>query len=165
MKQLAKLLPPGTNANQEISACLLLLFVELGISFGYLFEFSTALGNLYYTKGGKRYLWSDALMPTLDELLWGKLFGFAILVAGCIALAAGHYAAFYRESKSIYLMKRLEDSTELHRRCLTLPVLCLCCGILLFFTLVGLYALLYYRLTPAQCLPASQTLKLWRCIL
>lgn len=164
-RKLSKLLPPGAEVKQTLYSCLLLLFVELGISFGYLFVFFDHLNSLYYVKFRKRYLFEDAMMPTLNELLAGKLFGFVILAAGCIALAVGHYLMFTRESKSIYLMKRLKDPADLHRRCLTVPALCLACGVVLAALLLGLYTLLYFWLTPTQCLPLNQTFQLWRCML
>lgn len=164
-RKIDKMIPPGTDVKQEILSCLLLLFMELGISFGYLVVFFANRNALYYTKGGKRYLLADAVMPALDELMEGKMAGFLILFCGCMGWVIAHYASFYRESKSIYLMKRLESASELHKRCLAVPGFCLLCGLILMGLLLLVYSLMYYNLTPAQCLPEPGPFELWRCIL
>ncbi|MGN0267109.1 MAG: hypothetical protein ACI4D7_05465 [Lachnospiraceae bacterium] len=164
-KKLEKRIPPGADPVQELCSCMVLLLLEFVISLGYLSAYYNHLDNLYYIKGRKKYLLEGAVMPSLNELMQGRMFGFVILICGCMVLAAVHYVSFYRESKSIYLMKRLKSASELHKRCLALPVLCILCGIILMVILIALYSFIYYNLTPAQCLPEPIPFDLWRCIL
>lgn len=164
-KRIEKLVPPGTDVRKELLNCLLLLLAEFGISLCFPVRFSNALDGLYHTVGGKKVLLEGAVMSTFNELTDGALLGLPIVLAGCIALAAVHYASFYRESRSIYLMKRIGDPLELHRRCLSVPALCLMAGLLLGGLLMGLYVLLYHGLTPAGCLPGRVPFDFWRCIL
>ena len=63
---------------------------------------------------------------------------------------------------SIYLMRRLPDRWELHRRCLVFPfaglVLCVAAA---FLTVVLCYAC-YMIATPEICLTPGQWQKYWR---
>ncbi len=60
--------------------------------------------------------------PEFPECLGVALYGFGIVAAGLVVLAAWHYAFFYRGARSDYLMRRLPDRWELHLRCLAVPV-------------------------------------------
>lgn len=165
-KKLEKLIPPGADPVQELCSCMVLLLLEFVISLTFLGTFNHQLNELYvYSQGKRIHLIPDAVMPSLNELMQRKLSGFLILLCGCMVLAAVHYISFYRESKSIYLMKRLKSASELHKRCLALPVLCIFCGIILMVILIAVYSFIYYSLTPAQCRPEPIHFDLWRCIL
>ena len=62
-------------------------------------------------------------------------------------------------------MRRLPDPWELHRRCLTLPLLAaglsLLCGAAFFFLYFGIYL----AATPAQSLAPGQWQKIWSVML
>lgn len=64
-----------------------------------------------------------------------------------------HYSCHTRDSMPIYLMRRLPDKWELHRRCWTVPVLACLVELLVFAVGIGLCWLLWYVATPAGCLP------------
>ena len=57
----------------------------------------------------------------LNYYVYGCLFIFVILVIWSLTLVFTHYASFYRNSRSIYVMKRVKSRWELHRRCLAFP--------------------------------------------
>lgn len=63
-------------------------------------------------------------------------------------------------AKSIYLMGRLPDRWELHRRCLTLPLGWLLSAVLLPVLTLLVYYGIYYLITPAACLRPGQLAKL-----
>lgn len=63
------------------------------------------------------------LEPEFSECLGVALYGFGIVAAGLIVLAAWHYASFYQGARSDYLMRRLPNRWELHTRCLLVPVM------------------------------------------
>ena len=86
-------------------------------------------------------------------------------LAAAILFMLGFIVYFYfyhrQESRSIYLMRRLPDRWELHRRCLTAPL----AGIVFYaaatFTLILITFAIYMWATPAECLTAGQWGKIW----
>ncbi len=55
-----------------------------------------------------------------DDMLWPSLWGFWFALIIPPVQAVQNYQSHYRGSRSIYLMRRLPDRWELHRRCLIL---------------------------------------------
>lgn len=102
----------------------------------------------------------------IRELVPGRIITpFPELMAGipylgfwCYLLLMGiqlwrHYHYHTRGAMPIYLMRRLPDKWELHRRCWTLPILSAAAEVLLFTALTLLCWLLYRFATPAGHLP------------
>lgn len=88
-------------------------------------------------------------------------FPFTLVVVGAILLAVWNYLGFRRETKSVYLMKRLPDRWELSRRCLALPLLTLlACGVLVPL-LTGLFYGLYLYLPPPEAIPPDNGKIFW----
>ena len=108
--------------------------------------------------------WSDGtkVMPDFAELISGCFNGFFILGTAMLVFILYHYAYHHQGSRPIYLMRRLPRRTELHRRCLTIPLLaalgCMCAVLLLCFIYFGVYMLF----TPHIYLAPDQWGKLWR---
>ena len=83
------------------------------------------------------------------------------------SMAAMHYVYHWKGSRSIYLMRRLPNPWELHRRCLTLPAL----GIVFFlifgaaemFIMYGIYLLAAPDGTVAPD-QFEKLIELWRVI-
>ena len=94
-------------------------------------------------------LWPFSSLATFEEILGNCLGGYLILMIGMIFLGIYHYALHYRGSKSIYLMRRLPDQKELHRRCLTFPVAGILISLLLFLCLLAGYYCIYRFCTPS----------------
>lgn len=63
------------------------------------------------------------------------------------------YQFFRQGSKSIYLMRRLPDPWELHRRCWGRPLIYTAGSLVLMGGILVFYYLLYLLLTPKGCLP------------
>ena len=82
--------------------------------------------------------------------------GFSLLFLGAAILAAYNYSGFRNGSKSYYLMRRLPDKWEYHRRCLALPLAATLAGLVLIPVLMGLFYVLYLHATPEQCLQPGQ---------
>lgn len=101
-------------------------------------------------------------MPDLADLLFGSMAGFWVVVACMGALAAYHYYYHYNGSKSIYLMRRLKNPLELHKRCLTLPVLAAGITFAIAFLLLCAYYGCYMSAVPAEYLTPGQWEKIWR---
>ena len=163
--KLYKWMPPGSSLRTELALCGLAAFVMIFCwSAGFFTAYQDALSQLYTTRYGVRVLRTSVMMAPVSELLhhrFAGLWGYALC---CLGLAAAHYASFYRESKSIYVMKRLPRARELHIRALTLPVAALAAGILLVALLLGVYLLVYFCATPAQCIPGAVALNIWEVL-
>ncbi|MBQ4562859.1 MAG: hypothetical protein IJA58_00090, partial [Lachnospiraceae bacterium] len=131
----------------------------------------TTVGNLYeykwklaengaYQKVGYG-LKDGAMMPAVSELLGGSRIGFALVGLLIVIFAVNHYRHYRQESMSIYLMKRLPNRWEYHRRNLTLPVMFMG-AVLAAMVLTELICYGgYLALTPAGCLPAGQWEVFW----
>lgn len=166
---LQRLVPPGVNAQQELHWICGGWALSLLYSLGFVTGYSQERNNLYMTvttsAGRQRVLRSGAVMPDFADLLGTHLYGFLLVALCVLAVVVYHYLYHRQGSKSIYLMRRLPDGMELHRRCWTLPVLGALASILLAFVLLMIYYAVYILVTPKSCLPPDQWQKLWSVIL
>lgn len=130
------------------------LFFAFLFSTTFLMEYESTWSGLWRDKE-KKILWEQANMPPFFELLDKALLGYLVLAVGMAVMAGYSYLYFYRDSRSIYLMRRLPDGKELPRRCLTLPA----AGGAVCAAAAGLTGLIYYGIyvcfTPPACLPAG----------
>ncbi len=158
-----RLAPPGFSLEVEVVFFGLAAAIAVLFSFLYLSDLSTAVRSLYdHFDTAQQVLRHDAVMPDFKELLGTHLNGFPLLACSTVLFAAIHYASFYQGSKSIYLMRRLPNRWELHKRCLALPIMGAAAALLLGFLLLLLYFWIYLLRTPAPCLTPHQWAKLWR---
>ena len=101
----------------------------------------------------EKVLRKDTVIVPFHQLLDGFFFCFYIVATVMLCFIIFHYAYFRQGSMSIYLMKRLPDRRELHRRALTVP----CLGALGTFAVAAVTAFLcyiiYLTVTPKVCLP------------
>lgn len=157
-----KNLPPGMNPGEERK------FVKIGLVLSALLggldliQYFTELSNLYRYREGKRWLDESMTMPDFAEIFVRFPIGFSILAVCMLGFVVYHYVYYYRESKSIYLMRRLPNRFEIHRRAWTYPLwvilLCVVCTVVLFWLFFGLYL----WITPNACLVPGQLWRLWR---
>jgi len=127
-----------------------------------LIQYFTELSNLYRYREGKRWLDESMTMPDFAEIFVRFPIGFSILAVCMLGFVIYHYVYYYRGSKSIYLMRRLPNRFEIHRRAWTYPLcvilLCVVCVVVLFWLFFGLYL----WITPNACLMPGQLWRLWR---
>jgi len=165
MNFLTKNAPPGADILVQTNRFFAGL-VGIGLwSLGFLFRYSSARNHLFYTGEFGRYLKSDAMMPEFRYLIGNAMLGVwvtLLILALCVIL---NYHSFHQGSKSIYLMKRLPDPMELHRRCVLLPALGAALCLLLREILMIVYFTVYMLATPDRCLPPDQWQKLWSVLL
>lgn len=130
-------------------------------------QFSAARSALYTGEPGASALREGIQMEYFADLITSQghvsnwfsepvFFHFLFLFLGAILLAVYNYSGFRNGSKSHYLMRRLPDRWEYHRRCLTLPLLTILAGLVLIPVLLGLYYAIYIHFTPEQCLQPDQ---------
>lgn len=114
-------------------------------------DFADLLGSRFWFPSW-RILYSDkpVFMPVL------------LLVLVSIGFAIYHYVTLRQGAKSNYLMGRLPDKKELHRRCLTFPLLMVLAGVVLVAVLLPIFYGAYLLATPAGTMPPDQLAKLWQ---
>ena len=117
-------------------------------------SYSDAYDSLWHHRGSLRIMLREgAIMPGFFEILSGSETVFLMVCAAMPFWALYHYSYHFNGSKSIYLMRRLPESWELHRRCLVGPAVGLLGALSLQGLLGVLYCLIYIFVTPRQCLP------------
>lgn len=160
--KLVKYAPPGYDLSFDQTFYFVGLGIATALSFSYFLRFWEKKGDLYTYHLGEKELRPDAIMPDFIDIFEGSLGGYFILSLCMLLLIALRYAYYYQNSKSIYLMKRLPDKFELHRRSIILPVMAaLSCAVIAFLVLL-LYFGHYMLFTPDACLTPGQWAKIWR---
>lgn len=161
MERIARWAPPGLNYKKELQSFFAALSASLIWSMGCILRIFDARYNLYERQGSASVLRQGAAMPAFRSLWRGAPVGFQLLALVMPAMALWHYLYHYRETRSIYLMRRLPDPWVLHRRCLTLPAAgLLICGLAALCQLFICYGI-YLLAAPEGCLPSGQGQSLW----
>ena len=99
-----------------------------------------------------RGYYENLYMLPFSEIMGSALWGFALTALCLAAVAAWHYVCHRQGSRADYLMRRLPDRWELHRRCLAIPLAGILTAALLALALRGFYWWLYLTFTPPECL-------------
>ena len=149
--------PPGFDVKKEIH-----LFAGLhagAVTFflmTFLVRFQDAYQKLFWIHGNTKVLNPDRTMAEFTELTEYSFAGFAIAALCMLGYIFIHYRYHWQDSMSIYLMKRLPDKMELHRRCLTLPLMASAATLLMAAALAAASFAVYMLATPESALPADQ---------
>ena len=155
-KKLEKYTPPGIEFADEFKLCLIWWGTAIGYSISFLGKYLTARANLYAYSLTGVVLREGAVVPRFYDLIHEGLDsfdGFLMFYLVMLGVLVYHYIYYYQGCKSIYLMRRLPDSWEMHRRNITLPLAMIAIGALTQLALWMLYYGIYLTCTPAQCLP------------
>lgn len=114
----------------------------------------TALSAVrYFTTDGTLYVIPGVVMEYFPRLLKGTNLTLLFYLAICVSWAADNYLGAHRNTKSVYLMRRLPDRWEYHRRCVGLPLLAALLCILLRLVLIPVFFQIYLHATPMEALP------------
>lgn len=159
---LKKLVPPGMEYKPELKFYITGLVCAGLFSFSFLIRYIDARYALYNHEGYKSVLIDGVKIADFRELLGIALAGFAFVAVCMLGFIVYHYLYYRQGSKSIYLMKRLPDKFELHKRAIALPLLAILGCLVAALILMLLYFALYMLATPKQCLLPNQWQKLWR---
>lgn len=162
---LTRYAPPGVDIYREKKWFVAGMLTGVFCSMDFFIRYFNRRANLYIRAGTKMVLDTNAVMPDFAEVLGGSLLFFLIPAVFMAATALYHYAYHYQGSRSIYLMRRLPDRLELHRRCLTLPLLAILLCLLTCFSLLLVYFWIYMTFTPKDCLTPGQWWKIWSVLL
>ena len=159
---LSRYAPLGINVRSEWQGYVAGLAVAVVYSMIYLLRYFNARENLYeWTLKGWELI-EGAMMPDFAELMDGTLLVFLAIALTMMGLVIYHYIYHRLDTKSYYVMRRLPSRWELHRRCLTLPMigLLICGAAALIMTLI--YYWIYMGCTPEECLMPGQWGRFWR---
>ena len=159
---LSRYAPPGINVRSEWQGYVAGLAVAVVYSMIYLLRYFNAREYLYEGTRKGRQLREGAVMPDFAELMDGTLLVFLAIALTMMGLVIYHYIYHRLDTKSYYVMRRLPSRWELHRRCLTLPMigLLICGAAALIMTLI--YYWIYMGCTPEECLMPGQWGRFWR---
>ena len=148
---LTRFSPPGSSYERFLYFLIGGGFVSFLASLGYFLEYSECYYDIVDRNTG--YILPFQTMPPFEEMLFQ--YGFKTFAVASVAFVVANYLYFFLESKSIYTMRRLRSSWELHLRCWTLPVLGALLMLLCGWLVAALYALHYFTATPPELLPLS----------
>lgn len=168
-RDLSRFFPPGMNTNFErqfvVGLWVCSLIFSLTIFMGNYFN---ARSNLFAYYGGNNtsVMRPDAEMQPFGALAERTMIGFTALILCMVGFAIYHYMYHKQGSKSIYLMRRLPDKGELHRRCLTVPIAVSLLAAVTVVILVIIYIAVYIFATPKGCIhPPVEWGELWRVMI
>lgn len=147
--------PPGRNARQEVIAFSFGLAACTAVMWLYfLLRYWNARSRLFTLTNGVQILREGAEMPVLPLLLGSGFLPLWALVGAAVSTVFSHYVGHYREgSRPVYLMRRLPDRREYHRRCLAIPGTALLAALVIAAVSLWAFWVIYMTATPAQCLP------------
>jgi hypothetical protein len=154
-----KLFPAGTNVKLELILIIGGYLVATGLSC----TFFTNLGaHLQNYKTSFSYITSGTYQfPSCARMLNGVMLGYLVVIVAMLALMGIHYLSHYRDSHSIYLMRRLPQRGELAYRCTIVPLLMILLCVLSAAILTVLYYQYYMSHVPAAMRDANQWELLW----
>ena len=150
---LDKYAPVGVNLAQEVLGYVMAATFSVAYSSLFLGRYMEARDEMYEWVNGKKVLIDGAMMPRFETLIDGCFIVFVIALIGMASVTIYHYLYHYQGTKSIYVMRRLENKWELHRRCITLPIAAMLITAMIAVVLYFVYQGIYLMLTPQQCLP------------
>ena len=154
--------PPGFRVQDEVKGFWGGCFGATAFSLiTFISRFNDELDQLYHRNGSNRTLIPGAIMPDFVEIFDRSYWGFLVVIIVALALIGVHYAYHYQESKSIYTMRRLPSRWELHRRCLTLPLVAIAIYLIMAFVILLIFYTAYMKITPDVCLTPGQWQKIW----
>lgn len=159
---LSRYAPLGMSLKTELALFCGGLSYSILFSLLFLQHYMDARSDLYDWHLDKCQLVPGAVMPDFVTLLDDDFHGFLIVGLGMLGFVAYHYFYHYQESKSVYLMRRLPDKMEWHRRCLTLPFGAILICVLTVLLLLVIFFAVYMFCTPQECLTPGQWQKLWQ---
>ncbi len=161
---LLRLAPPGLELKHERRFFISGWIFSLLYAQTFLIDYFNYRSQLYDHTVSGRVLDPGRTMVDFYVVLDKCLIMFVVFALCMLLLIAYHYAYHHIGSKSIYTMRRLPDRWELHKRCVSLPII----ASLVMLASAGIMLLiwfgLYMLLTPEQCLAPGQWTKLWEAI-
>ena len=152
-KWLEKYAPLGIHLTSEIGLYIFGMIAATLHSMWFLLEYGSAVNNLYQYSAGKRVLMEGARIQGFSQLTEGVFLTGQLVCIVTLLVVIYHYLYHYQGSRMMYLMNRLPDKMDVHKRCWTLPVAGSCIAAVWMMLLKMIYYAIYLLCTPSQCLP------------
>lgn len=156
---LSRYAPVGRKSSQMLQGGYFALGVACIYTLSMLGNYVSARNELYEIVPPVRALYPNRVlipgakiapfMSIVDDGL--RFFPLFWLFMGLEVIAA--YLYHRKDTMSIYLMRRLPDKWELHRRCWGKPLILTAASFLIMGALLLFYFVIYLVFTPAECLP------------
>ena len=146
--------PPGIDLKQECHIFLIGNMASVLVSFfAFLDKYLDARRQLFTYENGIRERIEGAVMTPFHQLFSVYFSGFFLVAIVMLGFIIYHYAYYRQGSMSLYLMKRLPQKSERHRRALTLPCLAVLATAAVALVTILFYFIIYVLATPMACLP------------
>ncbi len=146
--------PPGYDFGWERTVAALLLALPTVLSLQYFGKLKEAVEMLYYVDGNRgRVLRPEAEAVPFLELAGGYAGLFLPYFLFLAAMVFHHYSYYHRDSKSIYLCRRLPRRGFLVDSCARVPLLGMAVGVAAGAGLGMLYYGIYLLAMPGECGP------------
>lgn len=155
--------PPGMDLTQEWRIFLIGNIASVIVSFfAFLNKYMDARRELFFYETDKKMLIEGAIIAPFSSLFSVYFLGFFFVACFLLGYIIYHYSYYRQDSMSIYLMKRLPDKWELHRRAITVPCIAVLATIGVALAAILFYYIIYFLATPKVCLPYEVLRKIWR---
>ena len=143
--------PLGISLSSEIFYYKLIMIISTLWSMQFIVRYLQELNELYYRERHTIFR-DDIQIVSFEHLMNGVFFLFGVAFIYAIIISVYHYFYHYQGSKMMYLMKRLPNKWELHKRCLVLPIVAVAFTIGYIWILRILYYAIYLICTPQRYL-------------
>lgn len=153
MEKLKRFAPPGMILSGIRRWTVGAIAIAAMFSLCFLTEYVTQLAEL--KKAMEQPVFSGLAMKPFADMIVVPMLLFRLAPVVPLLHIPSMYGYYSQETRSIYVMKRLQNPFEMHLRCLALPaaaavlVIVAGCAVYLF------YQFIYYTCTPEILLPAS----------
>lgn len=146
--------PPGYDFQREKTAAALLLALPGALSLQYFGKLREAVEMLYYVDADRgRMLRPEAEAVSFLELAGGYAGLFLPYYLFLAAMVFYHYSYYRRDTKSIYLCRRLPQGNFLADSCARAPLSGMAVGAAAEMVLGLLYYWIYLLAMPGECSP------------
>ncbi len=155
MERLRKWYPPGYEYGREWKGIAVMFGLGFGLSLNFFARLTRAEKELYQYVGEERVrmLRSGAVAAPFPELTGNMWVFFLPMLLFTVSMSVYHYIYYYRETKSIYLMRRLPRKSLVLKSCVRAPAASLLLEALLISLLYLLYFGVYLLVIPRAAWP------------
>ncbi len=134
--------PVGSRADFQVRAVLVTLVLSALWSLRALFRIVDEFRDLRAVLDQGAY----TFVVPYSMYLGSAFYGFMLICLVLLMVAVFNYASFRRGARTDYLMRRLPDRWEYHRRCLAVPIFGIGASVLTGLALWAIYRAVYWHL-------------------
>lgn len=145
-----KYYPVGFEYKKELRWVMFFWGLELAGSLYFFIELSREVQSLYHYVNGERFLRQDRIAASFLELADWYWAGWVPMLIFLFVMPLYHYFFYYRDTKSIYVMRRLPRRGVTFKSCVQGPLLSAAAVLASAFLLYLLYFGIYMLSIPAH---------------